>query len=168
MRKVRVIIAIYREDCPRSERPRISSVHQGRTELLEARYQVLICFYSVNTLCSELMYRHHVNTDFISTQVKGNDKLHILYTFYKISGNWMSAPSWFLCLKTAITFTCTELLISVHNDRHLFANGFVTIKLLTMIFIRLRKRVKIKVGNISPESIKFNPMKLTMIFKLNL
>ena len=44
----------------------------------------------------------------ISIQFTEVDQLHILYASTKIYANWMSASSWLLCLKTAITFTCID------------------------------------------------------------
>ena len=77
----------------------------------------------------------------------------------------MSASCWFLCLKKkAITFACTHLPISVHNDRHFSANGFVTVRpIANEICTRLRQ-----VSRISSEFVKFHSMKLTMMFKLDL
>ena len=91
----------------------------------------------------------------ISIRFTGIDQLHIPYTSTKVYANWMSASSWLLCLKTAITFACVDLPISVHNDRHLSANGFVTVRPIAMN-TRLW-RVKINVSRISPESSNFTP-----------
>ena len=74
---------------------------------------------------------------------------------------------YFLCLKTAIAFACIDLPISVHNDRQLSANGFVTVWPIAIKFVRDSDNV-IKIGRISPEWVKFHSKKLTMIFKLNL
>ena len=39
------------------------------------------------------------------------------------------------CLnEMAITFACIELPISAHNDRYFFADGFVTVRPITMKF----------------------------------
>ena len=45
-------------------------------------------------------------------------------------------PITFVSKKTAIIFTCIELLISVHDDRHFSANGFVTVGPMAMTFLR--------------------------------
>ena len=56
---------------------------------------------------------------FISMQFTGNNQLHILYTSTKFYADWMSASGSFFCVsKMAITFTCTELLMSVDDDQH--------------------------------------------------
>ena len=50
--------------------------------------------------------------------------------------------------KAAITCAWIDLPISVHNDRHFSANGFVTVRPIAMKFTRykrLRQRIRIKV-----------------------
>ena len=41
----------------------------------------------------------------------------------------------FCVQKAAITFACTHLPISVQNDRHFSANGFVTVTPIAMKFV---------------------------------
>ena len=134
----RVIIARYREDCPRSERPPITIAHPGCAWaacspikrppfswwnvqmhciwrqcciLTNFRFviksmcfvfQALIYFYSGNTLCNELIYRHHI-------QFTGIEQLHIPDISIKIYANRMSASSWFLCLKNGHYFCMHRL-----------------------------------------------------------
>ena len=55
--------------------------------------------------------------------------------------NFITNPS-FVCPKS----TCIELLISLHNDQHLYADGFTTVGTITMNYlVRLRKRIKFEV-----------------------
>ena len=52
--------------------------------------------------------------------------------------------------------TCIELLVSFHNDRHLFAVGFVTVGVNRHeILVRLRKYIKCEAWKILLESAKF-------------
>ena len=58
---------------------------------------------------------------------------------------------------------CTVLPISLHNDRCLFADGFVTSSITKNsrdnrheIWVRIRKRIKFEVKKISLESVKFH------------
>ena len=64
-------------------------------------------------------------------------------------------------------FACTELLISLHYDRHLFADGFVTMRLIAMKF----GWDKESVSCLKFRKFHFNPTnfnrKLTMMFKLD-
>ena len=70
----------------------------------------------------------------------------------------------FVCPKLA----CIELLISLHNDRHLFADGFVTVRPIATKF----GRDKESVSNLKFREFYLNPSnfnrKLTMMFKLDL
>ena len=77
--------------------------------------------------------------------------------------NFIAIPS-FVCPKLA----CIELLISLHNDRHLFANGFVTVRPIAMKFGWDKESVsslKFRKFYLNPTS--FN-RKLPMMFKLYL
>ena len=63
---------------------------------------------------------------------------------------------------------CTELLISLHNGRHLFADGFVTVRPIAMKFEWDKENVsclKFRKFHLNPTN--FN-RKLTMMFKLDL
>ena len=42
----------------------------------------------------------------------------------------------FVSKNAAIAFPCSHLSISVHNDRHFSANGFVTMRPIAMKFAR--------------------------------
>ena len=70
----------------------------------------------------------------------------------------------FVCPKLA----CIELLISLHNDRHLFADGFVTVRSIAMKF----RWDKESVSSFKFWKFHLNPShfnrKLTMMFKLDL
>ena len=70
----------------------------------------------------------------------------------------------FVCPKLA----CIELLISLHNDRHLFADGFVTVRPIAMKF----RWDKESVSSLKFWKFQLNPSnfnrKLTMMFKLDL
>ena len=73
------------------------------------------------------------------------------------------AISSFVCPKLA----CIELLISLHNDRHLFANGFVTVRPIAMNFLWDKESVwclKFRKFCLNPTS--FN-RKLPRMFKLD-
>ena len=64
--------------------------------------------------------------------------------------------------------TCTELLISLHNNWHLFADGFVTVRPIAMKFGWDKENVsclKFRKFHLNPTN--FN-RKLTMMFKLDL
>ena len=68
----------------------------------------------------------------------------------------------FVCPKLA----CIELLISLHNDRHLFADGFVTVRLIAMKFGWDKESVSsLKFRKFHSNPSNFN-RKLTMVFKL--
>ena len=154
VRTGRIIIARYREDCPRSKRPRISIAHAGRAwaaELLAARQGVqhsvdgmfkcipfkgkaafwrilglrlILCVFLFQALiCKHIMqwidtpasrwcklyfwFLTYVSSSccciktigLISIRFTGIDQLHITYKSTKIYTDWMSASSWFLCLK---------------------------------------------------------------------
>ena len=77
--------------------------------------------------------------------------------------NFIAIPS-FVCPKLAYI----ELLISLHNGRHLFADGFVTVRPIAMKF----KWDKENVSCLNFRKIHLNPTnfnrKLTMMFKLDL
>ena len=63
---------------------------------------------------------------------------------------------------------CTELLISLHNDRHLFADGFVTVRPIAMKFGWDKESVScLKFRQFQLNPTNFN-RKLTMKFKLDL
>ena len=77
--------------------------------------------------------------------------------------NFMAIPS-FVCPK----LVCTELLISLHNDRHLFAAGFVTVRPIAMKFGWDQENVScLKFRNFHLNPTNFN-RKLKMMFKLDL
>ena len=70
----------------------------------------------------------------------------------------------FVCPKLA----CIELLISLHNGRHLFANGFVTVRPIAMKFRWDKESVSsLKFWKFHLNLSKFS-RKLTMVFKLDL
>ena len=77
--------------------------------------------------------------------------------------NFIAIPS-FVCRKLA----CIELLISLHNDRHLFGDGFVIVR---PIAIKLGWD-KESVSSLMFRKFHLNPSnfnkKLTMMFKLDL
>ena len=54
--------------------------------------------------------------------------------------NFIAIPS-FVCPKLA----CIELLISLHNDRNLFADDFVTVRPIAMKFGWVKKRIMFEV-----------------------
>ena len=63
---------------------------------------------------------------------------------------------------------CIELLISLHNDRHLFADGFVTVRPIAIEFGWDKENVScVKFRQFCLNPTKFN-RKLTMMFKLAL
>ena len=63
---------------------------------------------------------------------------------------------------------CIELLISLHNDRHLFADGFVTVRPIAMKFKWDKESVSsLKIWKFHLNPSNFN-RKLTMMFKLDL
>ena len=63
---------------------------------------------------------------------------------------------------------CTELLISLHNARHLFADGFVTKRPIAMKFGWDKENVScLKLRKFQLNPTNFN-RKLTMMFKLDL
>ena len=81
-----------------------------------------------------------------------------------------------LCYFTFITIpsfvypklACTELLISLHNGRHLFADGFVTVRPIAMKFEWDKENVScLKFRKLHLNPTNFN-RKLTMMFKLDL
>ena len=77
--------------------------------------------------------------------------------------SFIAIPS-FVCPKLA----CIEILISLHNNRHLFADGFVTVRPITMQFGWDKENVsslKLRKFHLNPPN--FN-RKLTMMFKLDL
>ena len=80
---------------------------------------------------------------------------------------------WYLNFIAILSFvcpklTCIELLISLHNDRHLFADGFVTVKPIAMKFGWDKESVSSsKFRKFHLNSSNFN-RKLTMMFKLDL
>ena len=77
--------------------------------------------------------------------------------------NFIATPP-FVCPK----LPCIELLISLHNDRHLFADGFVTVRPINMRFGWDKEnvsRLKFRKFHLNPSN--FN-RKLTMMFKLHL
>ena len=77
--------------------------------------------------------------------------------------NFITIPS-FVCPKLA----CIELLISLHNNRHLFADGFVTVRPIAMKFGRGNENVTcLKFRKFQLNATNFN-RKLTMMFKLDL
>ena len=77
--------------------------------------------------------------------------------------NFIAIPS-FVCPKLA----CIELLISLHNDRHLFAHSFVTVTQITMKFGWDKENVLcLKFRKFHLNATNFN-RKLTMMFKLDL
>ena len=74
------------------------------------------------------------------------------------------AISSFVCPKLA----CIELLISLHNDRRLFAEGFVTVRPIAIEFGWYKGNVSCsKFRKFPLNPINFN-RKFTMIFKLDL
>ena len=74
------------------------------------------------------------------------------------------AISSFVCPKLA----CIELLISLHNDRHLFADGFVTVRPIAMKFGWDKESVScLKFKNFCLNPTSFN-RKLPRVFKLDL
>ena len=77
--------------------------------------------------------------------------------------NFIAIPA-FVCPKMA----CIELLISLHNDRHLFADGFATVRPIAMKFGWDKENascLKFRKFRLNPTN--FN-RKLTMMFKLDL
>ena len=77
--------------------------------------------------------------------------------------NFIAIPP-FVCLKSA----CIELLISLHNDQHLFADGFVTVRSIAMKFGWDKEnvsRLKYRKYHLNPSN--FN-RKWMMMFKLYL
>ena len=77
--------------------------------------------------------------------------------------NFITIPS-FVCPKLA----CIELLISLHNDRHLFADGFVTVRPIAIKFGWDKENVScLKFRKYTLNPTNFN-RKLTMMFKLDL
>ena len=80
---------------------------------------------------------------------------------------------WYLNFIAILSFdcpklTCIDLLISLHNDRHLFADGFVTIRPIVMKFGWYKEFVlslKFRKFHLNPSN--FNRI-LTMMFKLDL
>ena len=77
--------------------------------------------------------------------------------------NSIAIPS-FVCPK----LICIELLISLHNDRHLFVDGFVTVRPIAIKFRWDNENVsclKFRKFHLNPTN--FN-RKLTMMFKLDL
>ena len=186
-------IGRYREDCPSSERPRISIAHPGcawaacgptkrptfswwnvqmhsiwRQCCILTKFRFVIkstwfFFFKhwyvflprkhimqwINAPASRerklhFQYLSYVSSitcwiktvGLISIRFTGIDQLHIPGTSTELYANWMSASSWFLCLKAAITFACIDLPISVHNVRHLSANGFVIVRPVAAKFVR--------------------------------
>ena len=104
----------------------------------------------------------------ISMRFTGIDQLHIPDASTKIYTNWMSASSWFLCLKNGHYF-CMDRLAHKRTQwptpfREWFCNSEAN---RHEICTRLRQRVRIKIGRISPGCVKFHSIKLTMMFKLN-
>ena len=74
------------------------------------------------------------------------------------------AISSFVCPKLA----CIELPISLHNDRHLFADGFVTVRPIAMKFGWDKESVScLKFGKFCLNPTSFN-RKLPRVFKLDL
>ena len=74
------------------------------------------------------------------------------------------AISSFVCPKLA----CIELLISVHNDQHLFADSFVTVRLIAMKFGWDKENVScLKFRRFCLNPTSFN-RKLPRVFKLDL
>ena len=70
----------------------------------------------------------------------------------------------FVCPKLA----CIELLISLHNDRHLFADGFATVRPIAIKFRWDKESVSsLKFWKFHLNPSNFN-RKLTMMFKLDL
>ena len=81
-----------------------------------------------------------------------------LWYFY-----FIAIPS-FVCPKLA----CIELMVSLHNDRHLFADGFVTVRPIAMKFGWDKENVScLKFRKFCLNPTNFN-RKLTMMFKLDL
>ena len=77
--------------------------------------------------------------------------------------NFIAIPS-IVCPK----LTCISLLISLHNDRHLFADGFVTVGSIAMKFGWGFENVwslKFRKFHVNPSNIS---RKLTLMFKLDL
>ena len=77
--------------------------------------------------------------------------------------NFIAIPS-FVCPKLA----CIELLISLHNGRHLFADGFVTVRPIAMKLGWDKENVsclKFRKFHLYPTNLN---RKLTMMFKLDL
>ena len=69
---------------------------------------------------------------------------------------------------SAPKLVCNELLISLHNDRHLFVDGFVTVRPIALKFGWDKEHVsylKFRKFHLNPTN--FN-RKLTMMFKLDL
>ena len=144
-------------------------------------------FIRGNTLCNELMHRHHVSLNMIfnlcyvsssicciktfgliSVQFTGIEQLHIPYTFTKICANWMSASYWFLCLKSVHCFYLHRFVDKRTRWPKLFREWFWDSDANRHeICTRLRQRVEITVSRIVPESVKFQSAKLTKMFKLN-
>ena len=104
----------------------------------------------------------------ISIRFTGIDLLHILYTSTKIYASWIRASSWFCDWNTAITCASIDLPIGVH-DGDTFPQWFCNSEANRHeICTWLKQRVKINVLRISLECVKFQSMKLAMMFKLNL
>ena len=77
--------------------------------------------------------------------------------------NFIAIPSC-VCPKLA----CIELLINLHNDRHLFTDGFVTVRPIALTFGWDKENVScLNFRKIHLNTTNFN-RKLTMMFKLDL
>ena len=83
------------------------------------------------------------------------------------------ARPWYLHFIAILSFVCPklayiELHISLHNDRHLFADGFVTVRPIAMKFRWDKESVSsLKIWKFHLNPSNFN-RKLTMMFKLDL
>ena len=80
---------------------------------------------------------------------------------------------WYINFITILSFVCPklaciELLISLHNDWHSFADGFVSVRLIAMKFGWDKESVSsLKFRKLHSNPSNFN-RKLTMVFKLDL
>ena len=97
----------------------------------------------------------------LTKPLKAWSMIVILITVYDIL---ISSQSSFVCPKMA----CIESLLSSHNDRHLFADGFVTVRPIAMKFGWDKENIScLKFGKFHLNPTNFN-RKLTMMFKLYL
>ena len=99
----------------------------------------------------------------ISIRFKGIIQPHIRYTSTKIYANWMSASSWHLCLNGHY-FRVHWLADKQTPWPILFREWFCkSAANQHKICTRLRQRFKILAPRITPETVKFHSMKLTMM-----